>query len=104
MHYASSVQAMRLLHGRQMALAKYIVICHEGRWRVFIFHEGQCSPYGTYSTQREAVGVAIDAAHNAGQQGTGAQVTVQSTRNDNLYTIWIYGRDPYPPQMPEWIS
>ena len=52
---------------------------------------------GPYGSQAEAVGVAIDAAQQAGpDEVDGTQVLVQ--RLDPTYRIiWTFGEDPFPP-------
>src|ERR1044072_1428756 len=47
-----------------MARARYFVVLHEGQWK--ISHEGQ--HHGPYAAQEEAIRVAVDAAHKAGNQ------------------------------------
>jgi hypothetical protein len=75
-----------------MARAQYFVVHHEGEWK--ISHQGK--HYGPYRTQAEAIRVAVDTAHKAGQQGHDAQVLVQG-QNNQFRTEWTYGHDPYPP-------
>lgn len=72
--------------------AHYYVVLHQGQWK--ISHEG--THFGPYATQREAIRVAVDTAHQAGQKGFDAQVLVQG-RNNEWRTEWTYGHDPYPP-------
>jgi hypothetical protein len=75
-----------------MARVQYIVVLHNGEWK--INHEGK--HYGPYTTQRLAIRAAVDAAHKAGQQGHDAQVLVQGQDN-KFRTEWTYGNDLYPP-------
>lgn len=74
-----------------MARAQYVVVHHENQWK--IKHLDQ---YYTYSTQREAIRAAVDAAHKTGEKGMDAQVLVQGADN-KFRTEWTYGNDPYPP-------
>ena len=76
-----------------MARAHYVVVSHQGNWKVS--HGGK--HLGPYKTQAEAVLAAVDAAHKAGQQGHEAQVIVQGTAG-SFRTEWTYGDDPYPPK------
>jgi len=76
-----------------MARVQYIVVRHQGQWK--ISHEGK--HHGPYDTQRAAIRAAVDAAHKAGQQGHDAQVLVQGEDN-KFRTEWTYGHDPYPPK------
>ncbi len=76
-----------------MARAQYFVVLHEGQWK--IKHEGK--HYGPYSTQRDAIRVAVDTAQKAGKSGHDAQVLVQG-QNNQFRTEWTYGHDPYPPR------
>ena len=48
---------------------------------------------GPYSTQRDAIRSAVDAANQA---ANGAQVLVQET-NGKFRAEWTYGKDAYPP-------
>jgi hypothetical protein len=75
-----------------MARVQYFVVLHENVWKVK--HEGK--HYGPYSTQRDAIRDAVDAAHQSGRNGHDAQVLVQGT-NNQFRTEWTYGNDPYPP-------
>ncbi|MGN6307143.1 MAG: DUF2188 domain-containing protein [Mesorhizobium sp.] len=75
-----------------MARAQYIVVHHNGQWK--ISYNGQ--HYGPYDTQKAAIRVAVDAAHKAGKDGHDAQVLVQG-QDSRFRTEWTYGHDPYPP-------
>lgn len=75
-----------------MARAQYVVVLHEGEWK--IKHDGK--HYGPYRTQKLAIDAAVDAAHKAGVQGHDAQVLIQGADN-RFRTEWTYGHDPYPP-------
>ena len=80
-------------HGRiLMARAQYVVVRHEGQWKISF----ESKHYGPYQTQTDAIRAAVDAAHDAGSKGHDAQVLVQAT-NNQFRTEWTYGRDPYPP-------
>jgi hypothetical protein len=64
-----------------------------GGWKIS-YHGKEAGPY---TTQRDAITAAVDAAHKAGQQNPdGAQVLVQGT-DGRFRTEWTYGNDPYPP-------
>ncbi len=76
-----------------MARAQYVVVRHDGQWK--ISHEGK--HYGPYDTQAAAIRTAVDAAHSAGKQGHDAQVLIQGQDN-RFRTEWTYGNDPYPPR------
>jgi hypothetical protein len=76
-----------------MARSQYFVVLHEGQWK--IKYEGQ--HYGPYSSQKEAIRHAVDAAHKLGGRGQDAQVLVQG-QNNQFRTEWTYGNDPYPPR------
>jgi hypothetical protein len=76
-----------------MARAHYFVVLHQGEWKINL--DGK--HYGPYTTQRDAIRAAVDAAHKAGQQGHDAQVLVQG-ENNQFRTEWTYGNDPYPPK------
>jgi hypothetical protein len=75
-----------------MARAQYFVVIHDGEWKISF--EGQ--HYGPYSTQRDAIRSAVDAAHRAGEKGYDAQVMVQGV-NNQFRAEWTYGNDPFPP-------
>lgn len=76
-----------------MARLQYYVVHHEGKWKITF----NSVHYGPYSTQQEAIRVAIDTAHKAVQEGYDAQVLVQGT-DSKFRTEWTYGHDPYPPK------
>lgn len=73
-----------------MARVQYFVVLHEGQWKI----KFQGKHYGPYTTQKEAIRGAVDAAHKA--KGD-AQVLVQGQDNQ-FRTEWTYGNDPYPPR------
>lgn len=76
-----------------MARAQYFVVKHDGQWKVK--HNDQ--HYGPYTTQRDAIRDAVNAAHKTGQNGIDAQVLIQG--EDYKFRVeWTYGNDPYPPK------
>jgi hypothetical protein len=75
-----------------MARAHYYVVKHEGQWKI----KHNDMHYGPYVTQKEAIRVAVDAAHTSGKNGHDAQVLVQGEELQ-FRTEWTYGHDPYPP-------
>lgn len=76
-----------------MSRAQYFVVLHEGQWKIKF--EGK--HYGPYNSQKDAIRVAVDSAHKAGQNGSDAQVLIQG-QNNQFRTEWTYGHDPYPPK------
>lgn len=76
-----------------MARTQYVVIHHQGQWKISF--EGKL--YGPYDTQAAAIRKAVDAAHEAGKKGHDSQVLIQGTDN-KFRTEWTYGHDPYPPK------
>jgi hypothetical protein len=76
-----------------MARSQYFVVHHEGQWKISF--DGK--HYGPYNTQKAAIKVAVDAAHQSGKDGHDAQVLVQG-QNNQFRTEWTYGHDPYPPK------
>jgi len=75
-----------------MARTQFIVVKHEGEWKINT--DGKRS--APYRTQKEAIRAAVDAAHKAGREGRDSQVLIQG--EDNAFrTEWTYGNDPYPP-------
>jgi len=76
-----------------MARAQYFVVLHHGEWKI----KHNDKHHGPYSTQREAIKHAVDAAHESGKRGFDAQVIVQG-ENNQFRTEWTYGNDPYPPK------
>lgn len=75
-----------------MSRAQYFILSDQGRWK--IRYEGK--DY-LYSTQRDAMKAAVDAAHNAGRKGYDAQVLIQG-QDGQWRAEWTYGNDPYPPR------
>lgn len=76
-----------------MARNEYYVVNHQGQWKISFGGKH----FGPYDTQKQAIRVAVDAAHEAGRQGQDAQVLVQGT-DSRFRTEWTYGNDPYPPR------
>jgi hypothetical protein len=77
-----------------MARTVYYVVHHEGRWKIKL----SGTHYGPYSTQKEAIRIAVDTAHTEGKKNVdGAEVRVQG-ENNQFRTEWTYGHDPYPPK------
>jgi len=74
-----------------MARAQYFVLSAGHKWK--IRHDGKDYPY---STQKEAMKIAVDTAHKAGREGHDAQVLIQG-QNGQWRAEWTYGHDPYPP-------
>lgn len=72
-----------------MARTQYVVVNQAGQWKISL----NGTHYGPYGTQREAIRVAVDAAH---KNGADSQVLVQG-ENSQFRTEWTYGHDPYPP-------
>jgi hypothetical protein len=60
----------------------------------FIKFDGE--EYGPYKTEREAMRLAIDAAHRLGENGEQAQVRSMD-ESGNARATWTHGQDPYPP-------
>ena len=71
-----------------MAAEQYIVVLHNGEWKIS-FKEKH---YGPYNTQGEAVEAAIDAAFAMGEIGIDAEVLVQDGEHP-LKTEWAYPAD-----------
>jgi hypothetical protein len=77
-----------------MARTVYYVVLHEGQWKISLSGKH----HGPYTTQKEAIRLAVDAANIEGKKNPdGAQVLVQGT-NNQFRTEWTYGNDPYPPK------
>ena len=76
-----------------MAREQYIVVNQNGEWK--ISYAGK--HYGPYTSQRDAIRAAVDAAHVNGEKGIDSQVLIQGMDN-KFRTEWTYGHDPYPPQ------
>ena len=78
---------------RAPSRAHYYVVLHDNQWKITI--DGV--RHGPYHSQREAIRMAVDAAHESGKRGFDAQVLVQGM-NNQFRTEWTYGHDPYPPK------
>ncbi|MFG1377609.1 DUF2188 domain-containing protein [Xanthobacter autotrophicus] len=76
-----------------MERLQYVVVLHEGQWKISFRGEH----FGPYSTQKDAIRKAVDAAHESGRSGRDAQVLIQGA-NHQFRTEWTYGHDPYPPK------
>jgi hypothetical protein len=75
-----------------MAGVQYFVTRYKGQWAVSL----KDAYSGPHATEQEAIGVAVESAHEQGQAGNDAQVLVQG--HDNRFrSEWVYGCDPYPP-------
>jgi hypothetical protein len=79
----------------KMAHPQYIVVRHEGQWKISL----NGAHYGPYATQRDAIRAAVDTAHEAGRIGLNGQVLLQ----DQFRTEWTYGKDPYPPKSSDYL-
>lgn len=75
-----------------MARTQYVVVNNNGQWMIAL----NGKHYGPYSTQKEAIKYAVDAAHKHGAKGHDSQVLIQGT-DSKFRTEWTYGHDPYPP-------
>jgi hypothetical protein len=78
-----------------MLRPQFVVVFRDGQWK--IEHDGK--RYGPFTTEREAIVTAIEAAHRAGCHGHEPRVLVEGKLSERLQTEWTYG-DPYPP--PDW--
>jgi hypothetical protein len=78
-----------------MLRAQYIVVEHDGLWKVKF--EGR--HFGPYENQRAAVHAAIEAAERAPKSGYEPRVMVQSRLTGQLHVEWT-GGDPHPADMP----
>lgn len=76
-----------------MARSQYFVVNHERQWKISFGGKH----FGPYSTQRDAIRAAVDAANTSGKNGHDAQVLVQGA-NNQFRAEWTYGHDPYPPR------
>ncbi len=74
-----------------MRKAQYFVVKQGGAWTVRAGYRYSSA----YPGKHEAIAAAIDRAERDGQVGHDAQVLAQG--DDRLfYTVWTYGKDPYP--------
>lgn len=76
-----------------MARVQYFVVLHQNQWKISL----NGKHYGPYTTQRDAIKAAVDAAHTEGKKGNDSQVLIQG-ENNQFRTEWTYGNDPYPPK------
>ncbi len=74
---------------------RYIVVRDHGQWKISL----NGAHFGPYTTQRDAVRAAVDAAQEAGRKGLNGQVLLL----DQFRTEWTYGRDPYPPNSSDFL-
>jgi hypothetical protein len=72
---------------------RYIVVRQDDVW--FIKFDGD--EYGPYKSEREAMLLAIDAAHRLGESGEESQVLLMD-EHGNQVVAWTHGTDPYPPR------
>ena len=79
----------------KMAHTPFIVFRDQGQWNI----KSHGVHYGPYTTQRDAIRAAVDAAHQAGRNGLNGQVLLQ----DQFRTEWTYGKDPYPPKSSDYL-
>lgn len=75
-----------------MARANYFVVRDERQWKISFDGE----QYGPYTTQKDAIQAAVDAARKAGQIGNDAQVVVQGM-NNKFCAAWPHDNAPNPP-------
>jgi len=79
-----------------MTHTQYFVVRDQGQWKIT---QNGVPHSGPYATQRDAIRAAVDAAHEAGQQGLYTQVLLR----DQFRTEWTYGKDPYPPHSSDYL-
>jgi hypothetical protein len=72
---------------------RYIVARQQDAW--FIMFDGD--EFGPYQSDREALLLAIDAAHKLAAQGEETQV-LRVDEGGDATTAWTHGIDPYPPR------
>jgi hypothetical protein len=77
-----------------VARARYVVILGSGGW-VIPFDGDE---YGPYTSRREALLFAIEAAHKLGKRGENAAVLVADTTGDPR-PVWTSGHDRFPPDL-----
>jgi hypothetical protein len=90
----SADQAQVGLVARHPPLKCYYVVRQQDIW--FIHFDGE--EYGPYTSEREALLFAIDAANKLGEQGSATQVLVMDENGDRQ-PCWTFGHDPYPPRL-----
>ena len=74
-----------------MIPARYIVLEHDGQWKLNINNRY----FGPFDTREDGVREAIHAAEKAGKLGYDAQVMVMNGTT-SFETVWHYGKDPLP--------
>ena len=74
-----------------MLRPQFMVCMRDGQWK--IQHDGK--QYGPFTTDREAIIAAIEAAQRAGCAGHEPRVLVEAPLSKSLHTEWTYG-DPNP--------
>ena len=77
-----------------MTQARYFVVQHGDVWMIKFDDE----EYGPYQSKNEAMVFAIDAAQKLGEHGEKSDVVLLG-ENNHVRPEWVYGRDPYPPQL-----
>lgn len=75
--------------------AQYFVTRDHDQW-VVLYEFRHYGPYDDGS-KHAALTAAIDSAQQAGQRGFQAEVLVAPDDSDGYQTVWVYGRDAYPP-------
>jgi hypothetical protein len=75
------------------ARTRYVIVHRDNAWR--IAYAGRC--FGPYSSVREALLFAVDAAHALGTRGRSTEVLLLDEDGEPR-PQWIFGRDPYPPR------
>ena len=78
-----------------MAHNPFVVFRDHGQWNI----KSNNVHYGPYTTQRDAIRAAVDAAYEAGRKGLNGQVLLQ----DQSSIEWTYGNDPYPPTTSDYL-
>lgn len=76
-----------------MGRGQFLVVFHDGNWK--IKHLGEHE--GPFSSQKEAIRVAIKRAYRSGLLGGDGQVFVRGD-DDTFWTEWSHGKDAYPPK------
>jgi hypothetical protein len=74
-----------------MLRPQFVVCIRDGEWK--IQHDGK--HYGPFTTDREAIIAAIEAAQRVGRSGYEPRVLVEAPLSKSLHTEWTYG-DPNP--------
>ena len=77
-----------------MPQARYFIVQNDENWLIRFGDE----QFGPYSSQKEAMLFAIEAAQKLGEQGTSTEVCLMG-ENGRFRPEWTYGRDPYPPRL-----